>query len=244
LAPFGDRVQLVHASYARLDEHLRSLGVETAGAVLLDLGVSSLQIDTASRGFSYRAEGPLDMRMDPQAEETAAVFLATAEEKDIVRVLREYGEEPRARHIARAIVERRRKAPLRTTADLVDVVQRTVSGRKPVSTLARVFQGVRVAVNRELDNLGEGMRRMLGVLAPGAPFVVLSYHSLEDRLVKQFFRRQVDGCICPPDLPRCACGFVSGFRLLTRRAGRPTAAEVAANPRARSARLRALQRAA
>jgi 16S rRNA (cytosine1402-N4)-methyltransferase len=244
LSRFAGRVQLVHGSYARLDEHLHELGIESVGGVLLDCGVSSLQIDAPSRGFSYRVDGPLDMRMDPSSGSSAAAFLAAADEKEIARVLREYGEEPQARRIARAIVERRRRAPLLTTADLVDVVQRTVSGRKPVSTLARVFQGVRVAVNRELENLRQGLRRALGVLAPGSIFAVLSYHSLEDRAVKQFFRQQVEGCVCPPDLPQCACGFVSGHRLLTRRAIRPTAEEIESNPRARSARLRALQRAA
>jgi len=244
LARFGSRVELVRGSYARLDEHLGTLGIEAVSAVVLDLGVSSLQVDHAERGFSYRVEGPLDMRMDPESGPSAAEFLAAADEKEIARVLREYGEEPQARRIARAITERRRKAPLRTTTDLSDVVQRTVSGRKPVSTLARVFQGVRVAVNRELENLREGLRRALGVLAPGSVFAVLSYHSLEDRAVKQFFRRQVEGCVCPPDLPQCGCGFVRGHRLLTRRAERPTPEEVAENPRARSARLRVLQRAA
>jgi len=244
LAPFGDRVQLVHGSYAQLDEQLQALGIASVSGIVLDLGVSSLQIDAADRGFSYRAAGPLDMRMDPDRGTTAAAFLAAATESEIARVLRDYGEEPLARPLARAIVERRARSPLRTTADLAGVVERLVSGRKRVSTLARVFQGVRVVVNGELENLQEGLRRALGVLAPGSIFAVLSYHSLEDRLVKQHFRRQVDGCTCPPDLPRCACGFERRFTLLTRRAFRPTPEEVAANPRARSARLRALQRAA
>jgi 16S rRNA (cytosine1402-N4)-methyltransferase len=242
LRPFGARVVLRHGSYAALDEHLRDLGITAVDAVLLDLGVSSLQIDAAERGFSYRAEGPLDMRMDPGATQSAAELLNTADEREIARILREFGEEPLARRIARAIVERRRRAPLVTTADLAGVVERMVSGRKRVSSLARVFQGVRVAVNRELENLENGLQRALGVLAPGASFAVLAYHSLEDRAVKQHFRKQVEGCTCPPGLPQCACGFVAGFRLLTRRAIRPSAAEVAANPRARSVRLRALQR--
>jgi 16S rRNA (cytosine1402-N4)-methyltransferase len=244
LRPFADRVRLVHGSYARLDEHLRGAGHEAASGIVIDLGVSSLQIDAGHRGFSYLADGPLDMRMDPRTGSTAAEFLAVADITEIARVLRDFGEEPLARPIARAIVERRRKAPLRTTADLADVVNRTVSGRKRISTLARVFQGVRIGLNGELENLVEGSRRALGVLAPGSVFAVLSYHSLEDRIVKQLFRQQVEGCVCPPDLPRCGCGFVAGFELLTRRAIRPTAAETAANPRARSARLRALQRAA
>ena len=243
LRPFADRVTLRHGSYAQLDEHLRALGIDAVDAVLLDLGVSSLQIDTAERGFSYRADGPLDMRMDPHSQrQSAAELLNTADEREIARILRDYGEEPMARRLAKTIIARRQRAPLRTTGDLIAVVEGMVSGRKRVSSLARVFQGVRVAVNGELENLENGLQRALGVLAPGSSFAVLSYHSLEDRAVKQFFRRQVEGCTCPPGLPRCGCGFVAGFALLTRRPITATPEEVAANPRARSARLRALQR--
>ena len=242
LRRFGDRVELVRGSYARLDEILAERGIRQVSGILLDLGVSSLQIDVAERGFSYLRHGPLDMRMDPDAPRTAAELIQAAPEAEIARVLREYGEEREARKIARAIVQQRQRSPLATTADLAAVLRKTVSGRKPVSTLARVFQGVRMWVNGELENLRQGLGRSLGVLAPGSVLAVLSYHSLEDRTVKQFFRRQVQGCVCPPDLPRCACGFVPGFALLTRRAVRADAAEVARNVRARSARLRALQR--
>jgi 16S rRNA (cytosine1402-N4)-methyltransferase len=242
LARFGERVQLVQGSYARLDEHLHGLGIDAVSGVLLDLGVSSLQIDDAARGFSYLAAGPLDMRMDPHHGTSAAAWLAAADEREIAQALRDYGEEPLARPLARAIVEQRQRAPLRTTADLAGVVQRMVAGRRRISTLARVFQGVRGVVNGEMENLNEGSRRALGVLAPGSIFAVLSYHSLEDRAVKQLFRRQVEGCICPPDLPRCGCGFVAGFQYATRGAIKPSPDEIAANPRARSARLRALQR--
>ena len=244
LRPFGDRVRLVHGSYAQLDEHLRALGIESVDAVILDLGVSSLQIDAAARGFSYRADGPLDMRMDPQATRGAAELLNAATEGEITQWLRDFGEEPQARRIARSIIQERQRKPLRTTGDLVALVERTVSGRKPVSTLARVFQGVRVAVNGELENLGEGLGRALGVLAPGSLLAVLAYHSLEDRMVKQFFRRQVEGCTCPPRLPQCGCGFVAAHRLLTRHAAQASPAETEANPRARSVRLRVLQRVA
>ena len=244
LRPFGDRVQLVHGSYAQLDVHLRGLGIESVDAIILDLGVSSLQIDETARGFSYRAAGPLDMRMDPQSGRTAADFLNAADEEEIAQALRDFGEEPQARRIARNLIQERRKAPLRTTADLVAVVERTVSGRKRLQALARVFQGVRIVVNGELENLREGLGSALGVLAPGSTFAVLSYHSLEDRMVKQFFRQQVEGCTCPPKLPYCACGFVAGFRLVARRAIFASPEEVAENPRARSARLRALQRVA
>jgi len=241
LARFGTRVRLLQGNFAGMDACLASLDIAAVGGIVLDLGVSSPQIDTARRGFSYQRPGPLDMRMDPASARRAADLLESAGEEEIARVLREYGEEPSARRIARAIVTARQRTPLRSTADLADIV-RSCSGRKPVSTLARVFQGVRVWVNGELENLRQGLGRSLGVLAPGSIFAVLSYHSLEDRLVKQFFRRQVEGCVCPPDLPRCGCGFVPGFRLLTRRAVRAGASEVAMNTRARSVRLRVLQR--
>lgn len=243
LAGFGDRVRLVRGSYAKVDACLHDLDIQTVHGVLLDLGVSSLQIDAPARGFSYMREGPLDMRMDPRTSRTAAQLINEASESDLSRVFQMYGEERGARRIARAIVRQRQRAPLGTTSDLAQVIRSSFSGRKPVSILARVFQSVRMWVNGEMENLNEGLRRSLGVLAPGSLLVVLSYHSLEDRTVKQFFRRQVQGCTCPPDLPRCACGFVPGFRLLTRRALRPTEAEQRANVRARSARLRALQRA-
>lgn len=242
LRPFGDRVQLVHGSYAQLDAHLGALGIAAVDAVILDLGVSSLQIDAAERGFSYRADGPLDMRMDPQATRNAAELLNAASESEITQWLRDFGEEPQARRIARNIIQQRQHKPLQTTADLAAAVERTVSGRKLVSTLARVFQGVRVVVNGELENLREGLGGALGVLAPGSLLAVLAYHSLEDRIVKQFFRRQVAGCKCPPALPQCGCGFVAAHRLLTRRAVQAGPQEIDANPRARSVRLRVLQR--
>ena len=242
LRPFADRVRLVRGSYARVDACLHDLGLDRVSGILLDLGVSSLQIDATQRGFSYMHDGPLDMRMDPAMPRTAADLINRASEDEMTHVFRTYGEERWARRIAQAIVRRRRDADLRTTSELAKVIRSCISGRKPVSTLARVFQGVRMWVNGEMENLREGLGRSLGVLAPGSILVVLGYHSLEDRMVKQFFRQQVQGCVCPPDLPHCACGFVAEFRLLTRRALRPSEAEQRDNVRARSARLRALQR--
>jgi 16S rRNA (cytosine1402-N4)-methyltransferase len=242
LRRFGDRVRLVRAGFERMDACLAELEIKKVGGIVIDLGISSLQIDAAHRGFSYRHEGPLDMRMNPESHRNAADLINAAPEKEIEEVLRRYGEERAARKIARAIVQRRRRAPLRTTTELAAVVRSCSTGRRPVSALARVFQGVRMWVNGELENIQQALGRSLGVLAPGSVLAVLSYHSLEDRMTKQFFRRQVEGCVCPPDLPRCGCGFVAGFRLLTRRAVRPSAAEIDANVRARSARLRALQR--
>ena len=242
LVRFGDRLEVWHGNFSRVDECLQQLGVTEVDGALLDLGVSSMQIDDSERGFSYMRDGPLDMRMDPSQARTAADLICDAPEAEIARVLWEYGEGKLSRRIARRIVQARERKPLRSTSELADVVRGCVSGRKPVSSLARVFQSVRMWVNGELDCLAEGLGRMLGVLAPGAIFVVLSYHSLEDRVVKQLFRQQVDGCVCPPGLPECGCGFVAKFRLLTRRARRASEAEIENNVRARSARLRALQR--
>jgi 16S rRNA (cytosine1402-N4)-methyltransferase len=242
LEPFADRLHLVHGNFADIEAGLRRLGISTVDGVLLDLGVSSMQIDNAERGFSYMQDGPLDMRMDPSQAQTAAEWINAAPQEEIARVLWELGEEKLSRKIARRIVEVRKQRPLRSTSELAAVVRECVSGRKPVSSLARVFQSVRMWVNGELESLAGGLGQMLGVLAPGAILAVLSYHSLEDRLVKQLFRHQVDGCTCPPDLPLCACGFVARFRLLTKRALQASAVEVSRNVRARSARLRALQR--
>jgi 16S rRNA (cytosine1402-N4)-methyltransferase len=243
LKRFGNRVRLVRGSYAKVDACLQELGMRRVSGVLLDLGVSSLQIDAPERGFSYLRDGPLDMRMDPTAPRTAADLINTSSEHELTRVFQDYGEERWARRIARAIARRRDSGALTTTSELADVIRQTISGRKPVSTLARVFQSVRMWVNGEMENLREGLGRSLGVLAPGSILVVLSYHSLEDRMVKQFFRRQVQGCVCPPDLPKCACGFVARFQMLTRGAVRATEAERESNVRARGARLRAVQRA-
>ena len=244
LQRFGDRFEVWHGNFSQVDVGLQQLGVTKVDGALLDLGVSSMQIDDPERGFSYMRDGPLDMRMDPSQQRTAADLICEAPEAEIARVLWEFGEEKLSRRIARRIVQARERQPLRSTSELADVVRGCVSGRKPVSSLARVFQSVRMWVNGELESLAEGLGRMLGVLAPGAIFVVLSYHSLEDRVVKQLFRQQVDGCVCPPGLPECGCGFVAQYRLLTRRARRASEAEVEQNVRARSVRLRALQRVA
>ena len=174
----------------------------------------------ADRGFSYRLDGPLDMRMDPQATTVGGGVARSRDRRAKSRgVCASSGKSLWLGVSPGTSWRGAAAAPLRTTAELAAVVARMVSGRKPVSTLARVFQGVRVVVNGELENLREGSRRALGVLAPGSIFAILSYHSLEDRAVKQFFRRQVEGCVCPPGLPRCGCGFVAGFRLLTRQGG-------------------------
>ena len=236
----GDRVVLRQAHFGDLPGILRELGWDAADAVLVDLGVSSLQLDDATRGFSFQAEGPLDMRMDPAAPLDAAEIVNAWSEADIARALAEYGEEPRARAVARAIVRHR---PLATTADLADVVRRVLGrGRPGHNPATRTFQALLIAVNDELGELERFLADGWRLLRPGGRLAVLAYPSLEDRRVKETFRRWAADCVCPPRTPVCVCGWRAKVRVLTPRPLRPAAAEIARNPRARSARLRVVER--
>jgi 16S rRNA (cytosine1402-N4)-methyltransferase len=240
LGSFGDRVHLREASFAAIGAALDTLGWDAADAILLDLGVSSLQLDDAGRGFSFRADAPLDMRMGPSAPVDAAQLVNSADERELARILREYGEEPRARAIARAIVRAR---PLATTAALAEVVARVVRRGKPGHHPAtRTFQALRIAVNDELGALDAFLAEGWRWLRPGGRLAILAYHSLEDRRVKIAFRQWAAACHCPPHVVRCVCGWRPTVRLLTARAVRPDALEIARNPRARSARLRMVER--
>ncbi len=247
LAPFGDRATLVRASFRRLGAVLDELGIATVDGVLLDLGVSSLQLDEPSRGFRFAdataEETPLDMRMDPALPNGAAALLAGASEQELTDLLRRYGELPGAARLARAIVAARRQRPLRTAADLLGLVRETGVGRgRRHHPATRVFQALRMAVNDELAALEEGLEGSVERLAPGGRLVVIAYHSLEDRLVKTRIRELERGCVCPPELPQCRCGRRPLLRRVTRRIVRPGPEEIARNPRARSARLRAAER--
>jgi 16S rRNA (cytosine1402-N4)-methyltransferase len=230
LQPFGDRVRLVHASFRRLSQILADLGVARVDGVLLDLGVSSPQLDEPARGFRFSGEAaertPLDMRMDATSRTTAADLLAAASVDDLAHIFRVYGDLPGARRLARAIVAARSRAPLRTARDLLDVIASVrVGGGRRHHPATRVFQALRI-------------------LGAGGRVVVLAYHSAEDRIVKNRFRDAARSCTCPPEIPVCVCGGVVRLRVVTRRPVRPTSAEVRANPRARSARLRAAERVA
>ena len=244
LAPFGDRFTPVHATFDRIPEALRDLGLAEADGVLFDLGVSSMQLDVTDRGFAYREDAPLDMRMDPTAGLTAADVLNTYERGDLVRVLREYGEERFAPKIASAVVREREKAPFTTSARLVQLLYDQIpaparrTGGHPAK---RTFQALRMEVNDELGALRRAIPAAIDVLAVGGRVVVESYHSLEDRLVKQAFAA-VTTTDVPPDLPVVPEDRQPALRLVTRGAERADDAEIAANPRAASVRLRAVER--
>jgi 16S rRNA (cytosine1402-N4)-methyltransferase len=222
-------------------EQLASNGVSADG-VLFDLGVSSMQIDRPERGFSYAADAPLDMRMDPGADLSARDLVNEASERDLTAIFRDYGEERYARQIARAIGKRRREQPLERTGELVETIRAAIPAPARFGDghpAKRVFQALRIAVNDELGSLEAALPAALELLRPVGRLAVISFHSLEDRIVKRFLRSQERGCTCPPDFPVCVCGHEPALRAQSRRAIRPTPQEIAANPRATSARLRA-----
>jgi 16S rRNA (cytosine1402-N4)-methyltransferase len=244
LAPYGDRVSLRHSDHRRLPELLDRLGAGPADGILLDLGASSLQFDDPARGFTFREDGPLDMRMDRMQATTAADLVNALREQEIKAILERFGEEPQAGRIARAIVHERRREPIRTTVRLADLVANAVVRRGPVRIhpATRTFQALRIVVNDELAGLDRLLEEAAARLAPGGRMAVIAFHSLEDRIVKRTFRALARRCICPRDLPVCACGRPDLLRLVTLRAVRPSPEEVRANPRSRSARLRTAEK--
>nr|PZN40354.1 MAG: 16S rRNA (cytosine(1402)-N(4))-methyltransferase [Bacillota bacterium] len=245
LAPFGDRVRLRRANFERVAEVAREEGLAPVDGILMDLGVSSPQLDTPERGFSYREDAPLDMRMDPDRPVSAADIVATASEEELTRILREYGEERYARQIARAIVRTRARTPIRTTGQLAEVVRSALPGRalrEPQHPARRTFQALRIAVNDELGALERGLQAALSILAPGGRLVVITFHSLEDRIVKRTFADWARACVCPPGTPVCICGRRPQVRPVGKQPWLPSPEEVVANPRARSAKLRVVER--
>jgi 16S rRNA (cytosine1402-N4)-methyltransferase len=242
LSAYGAAATVVQGRFSQVRELAAAAGFARADLVLFDFGISSAQLDAPDRGFSFRADGPLDMRMDPTAELTAARIVNQYELKEIERILREYGEERWARRIAQFVVARR---PLRSTRDLTAAVEAAIPRQawpRDIHVATRTFQGLRIAVNDELGEIEEGLKAALEILNPGGRMATISFHSLEDRLVKSFFNVESKDCICPPQQPVCTCGHRATLRIVTRRPVRPSAEEVAANPRARSARLRVAQR--
>ncbi len=244
LAAFGGRLVTVEGRHEEIAAHLDRLGIARVDGILADLGVSSMQLDTPERGFSFRTDGPLDMRMSGQGP-TAADLVGTLSGGELARIFREYGEERMAGRIARSIVEARTKAPLVRTSELREVVLRAVGGRREKKDPAtRVFQALRIATNSELAGLSRFLDDAIARLSLGARLTVLSYHSLEDRIVKSTFAHHAAGCTCPPSFPACVCSRRRLIALVTKKPVRPSLAEIRENPRARSARLRAVERVA
>jgi 16S rRNA (cytosine1402-N4)-methyltransferase len=246
LGRYGDRLVLRQADFREIGEVAPAAGFPAVDGCLFDLGLSSYQLADAARGFGIRTGGPLDMRFDPSRGIPASELVATLDERELTALFRRFGEEPFAPRIARAIVAARREAPVDTAERLASVVAAVVPapprGRRRVHPATRVFQALRIAVNGELEALEAALAAALDLLRPGGRLVVLSYHSLEDRIVKRFIQAERHGCTCPPEAPVCVCGRQPRLRLVTRPSLTPTAAEIAANPRARSARLRAAER--
>ena len=244
LEPYLGRSRLVQDDFSNLSAVLERLRLPSIRGVLLDLGVSSPQLDDPERGFSFRHPGPLDMRMDPGQPLSAETVVNTYAQKDLERMIRRNGEERFARRIAQRIVDHR---PLTDTATLAEVVKDAIPAparRTGPHPARRTFQAIRMEVNQELEALGKVLPQCMDALEPGGRMVVLSYHSLEDRIVKRYFSGEANGCTCPPDLPVCSCGAEARARVLTRRVVRASAAEIASNPRASAAKLRAAERVA
>jgi 16S rRNA (cytosine1402-N4)-methyltransferase len=237
----GVQTRLLRGDFAVVLPQLAANGVRV-DAVLLDLGVSSMQLDLPDRGFSYSVDAPLDMRMDPSQQLDAASIVTTWPERELMEIFRRYGEERYAKQIARAIVRRRKEEPFERSGELVDVIKNAIPAPARFGEghpAKRVFQALRIAVNDELGSLEEALPAAFELLRPGGRLAVIAFHSLEDRIVKHFLRERERGCTCPPDFPVCVCGHEPELRAIQRRPIRPSGTEVAANPRAASARLRA-----
>lgn len=245
LAAHSERIKLVHGDFANVAEHLNTLGITALDGFILDLGVSSHQLDTRERGFSFQQDAPLDMRMDTSSGETAADLVNELPEHELERIIGEYGEERWAKRIASFIVKERAERQITTTFRLVDIIKGAVPKAKwdeRIHPATRTFQALRIAVNSELDSLEQGMRAALDLLKPGGRGVIISFHSLEDRIVKHIFREYAEGCTCPRQLPICVCGNLPRVKVLTGRPVTATQTETEENPRSRSAKLRAVEK--
>ncbi len=234
--------KLINNIFARLDDVISDLGLTQADGFLFDLGVSSHQIDTPDRGFSFMSDGPLDMRMGTGAARTAAEIVNNYSEKELTALFKNYGEEKRAARAARAIANAREKNRLTTTGQLRKILEPVLAGRHLNASLARIFQAIRIEVNDELDQLKTALESAVEHLIPGGRVVVISYHSLEDRLVKRYFAAEAKGCICPPKTPMCVCGRKPSLKVLTRKVVVPSETEATQNPRSTSAKLRAAEK--
>lgn len=240
LSPYGGRSLIRKGSYADLHIHLNKLGWACVNGIILDLGLSSMQLDSAQRGFSFLQEAPLDMRFDQDGAIRADEIINTWDEKRLAQIFWEYGEDPKSRQIADAIIRHR---PLKTTTQLADLIVKVYGGRRgKVHPATRSFQALRIAVNHELETLKRGLEQAVSALCAQGRLAVICFHSLEDRMVKQFFQRESRDCICPPDQPVCTCGHRASITILTRKPRSPSVEEIEKNPRSRSAKLRAIEK--
>ena len=245
LAAYEDRVTIIRSNYCYMVNELRNLGIHQVDGILLDLGVSSYQLDNEERGFTYRVDAPLDMRMDQRQTRTAADIINGYEEKELYRIIRDYGEDKFAKNIAKHIVAARQEKPIQTTGELTEIIRRAIpmkiqaAGGHPAK---RTFQAVRIELNRELDVLRESLDGMIGMLGDGGRICIITFHSLEDRIVKTIFRKNENPCTCPSDFPVCVCGRKSMGKVITRKPILPGAAELEDNSRSKSAKLRIFER--
>lgn len=242
LKKFGDRVTFIQASYAEMGQLAPAHHFTAVDGILLDLGLSSRQLDDSQRGFSFMREGPLDMRFNATRGVTAADLVNNLTAAELADIFWQYGEERHSRRLAKAIVARRQQQPFTTTTDLASFIEAQGRGRQRIHPATRIFQALRIAVNDELATVEKGIETAVSLLKPGGRLAVISFHSLEDRIVKHYFREQSKDCICPPSQPVCTCTVQARLRLVTRKAVVAAPAEVAINPRSRSARLRAAER--
>ena len=245
LKDFGEKVTIVRSNYCDMKSQLGKLGIDKVDGIVLDLGVSSYQLDTAERGFSYREDAPLDMRMDRRQKMTARDIVNDYEERELYRVIRDYGEDKFAKNIAKHIVAARQKAPIETTGQLTEIIRASIPmkfQKKSGHPAKRTFQAIRIELNQELEVLKNSLDAMIDLLNPGGRLCIITFHSLEDRIVKSAFRKNENPCTCPSDFPVCVCGKISKGSIITRKPILPSKGEMEENSRAKSAKLRIFER--
>ena len=245
LAAYGDRVTIIRSNYCYMANELKNLGIHQVDGILLDLGVSSYQLDNEERGFTYRADAPLDMRMDQRQSRTAADIINGYEEKELYRIIRDYGEDKFAKNIAKHIVAARQVKPITTTGELTEIIRESIPMKMQVKSghpAKRTFQAIRIELNRELDVLRDSLDGMIDILDDGGRLCIITFHSLEDRIVKTIFRKNENPCTCPSDFPVCVCGKKSKGKVITRKPILPGETEMEENPRSKSAKLRIFER--
>ena len=245
LAAYEDRVTIIRSNYCYMVNELKERGIRHVDGILLDLGVSSYQLDNEERGFTYRVDAPLDMRMDQRQDRTAADIVNGYEERELYRIIRDYGEDKFAKNIAKHIVAARKKAPIRTTGELTEIIRQSIPMRVQAAgghPAKRTFQAIRIELNRELDVLRDSLDGMIDLLNDDGRICIITFHSLEDRIVKTIFRKNENPCTCPPDFPVCVCGKKSKGKVITRKPILPGETEMETNPRSKSAKLRIFER--